>query len=229
MRVPVSVQPTRSLLDDPRIRWGGGLVAAVWLIGLVGGLTGLSEWPALVLYVIGGLGVAFTLGRTLGWAAIGVTKTNLRSATIWGAGIGLGLMILDWVNTFFYYRGGGEPMAAMEAILVGMGLLYLFPVLVLAEELLWRGVLLIALREAGWNAHLTVGLTTLLYALNHLFVAPVPLFERWLMVGMALPIGVIGGYLVLRTRNVWAAVWVHGLSIVAMIADIFIIPGLARG
>ncbi|WP_448336780.1 CPBP family intramembrane glutamic endopeptidase [Chloroflexus aurantiacus] len=229
MRVPASVQPTRSLLGDPRIRWGGGLVAAVWLIGLVGGLTGLSEWPALVLYVLGGLGVAFTLGRTLGWAAIGVTTTNLRSATIWGAGIGLALMFLDWVNTFFYYRGGGEPMAAMEAILVGMGLLYLFPVLVLAEELLWRGVLLIALREAGWNPHLAVGLTTLLYDLNHLFVAPVPLFERWLMVGMALPIGVIGGYLVLRTRNVWAAVWVHGLSIVAMIADIFIIPGLARG
>lgn len=229
MRVTVSVQPTRSLLGDPRIRWGGGLVAAVWLIGLVGGLIGLSEWPALVLYVLGGLGVAFTLGRTLGWAAIGVTTTNLRSATIWGAGIGLGLMFLDWVNTFFYYRGGGEPMAAMEVILVGMGLLYLFPVLVLAEELLWRGVLLIALREAGWNLHLTVGLTTLLYALNHLFVAPVPLFERWLMVGMALPIGVIGGYLVLRTRNVWAAVLVHGLSIVAMIADIFIIPGLARG
>lgn len=229
MRVTVSVQPTRSLLGDPRIRWGGGLVAAVWLIGLVGGLIGLSEWPALVLDVLGGLGVAFTLGRTLGWAAIGVTTTNLRSATIWGAGIGLGLMFLDWVNTFFYYRGGGEPMAAMEVILVGMGLLYLFPVLVLAEELLWRGVLLIALREAGWNPHLTVGLTTLLYALNHLFVAPVPLFERWLMVGMALPIGVIGGYLVLRTRNVWAAVLVHGLSIVAMIADIFIIPGLARG
>jgi len=46
---------------------------------------------------------------------------------------------------------------------------------------------------------------------------------------MALPIGVIGGYLVLRTRNVWAAVWLHGLSLVAMVADIFIIPGLARG
>jgi membrane protease YdiL (CAAX protease family) len=204
-------------------------MVVVWLIGILGGLTGLTEWPALVLYVIGGLGVAVILGRTHGWATLGVTKTNLRAATLWGGGIGVGLMLLDWVNTFFYYRGGGAPMEAMETILVGMGFLYLFPVLVLAEELLWRGVLLFGLRDSGLNTHLTVGLTTLFYALNHLFVAPVPLFERWLMVGMALPIGVIGGYLVLRTRNVWAAVWLHGLSLVAMVVDIFIIPGLARG
>ena len=229
MRVPASVRPTGSLFADPRIRWGGGLMGAVWLIGILGGITGLTEWPALVLYVIGGLGVAVILGRTQGWATLGVTKANLRAATLWGGGIGVGLMLLDWINTFFYYRGGGAPMEAMETILVGMGFLYLFPVLVLAEEFLWRGVLLFGLRDSGVNAHLTVGLTTLFYALNHLFVAPVPLFERWLMVGMALPIGVIGGYLVLRTRNVWAAVWLHGLSLVAMVADIFIIPGLARG
>lgn len=231
MRAPaLSPSSSGTLFRNPRLRWGFGLVAAVWIVGLIGGLSGLSEWPALILYVLGGLGVAFWLSRTAGgWSSIGVTRTNLRAATIWGAGIGVALMLLDWVNTFFYYRSGGAPMAAMESILVGMGLLYLFPVLVLAEELLWRGILLLGLRDAGCNAHLTVAITTLLYALNHLFVAPVPMFERWLMVGMALPIGVIGGYLVLRTRNVWAAIWLHGLSIVAMVADIFIIPALARG
>ncbi|MEF3275368.1 MAG: CPBP family intramembrane metalloprotease [Chloroflexus sp.] len=231
MRAPaLSPSSSGTLFCSPRLRWGFGLVAAVWIVGLIGGLSGLSEWPALILYVLGGLGVAFWLSRTAGgWTSIGVTRTNLRAATIWGAGIGIALMLLDWVNTFFYYRSGGAPMAAMESILVGMGLLYLFPVLVLAEELLWRGILLLGLRDAGCNAHLTVAITTLLYALNHLFVAPVPMFERWLMVGMALPIGAIGGYLVLRTRNVWAAIWLHGLSIVAMVADIFIIPALARG
>jgi membrane protease YdiL (CAAX protease family) len=229
MRAP-ALTPSSSgaLLRDPRLRWGLGLVAAVWVVGLIGGLSGLTEWPALFLYVIGGLGVATWIGRSSGWAMLGVTRTNLRAATIWGGGIGVALMLLDWVNTFFYYRGGGAPMEAMETILVGMGFLYLFPVLVLAEELLWRGVLLLGLRDAGLNAHLTVAITTLLYALNHLFVSPVPMFERWLMVGMAVPIGIIGGYLVLRTRNVWAAVWLHGLSLVAMVADIFIIPALAR-
>lgn len=229
MRAPALIPSlSGTLLRDPRLRWGLGLVAAVWVIGLIGGLSGLTEWPALFLYVLGGLGVAIWIGRSSSWAMLGVTRTNLRAATIWGGGIGAALMLLDWVNTFFYYRGGGAPMEAMETILVGMGFLYLFPMLVLAEELLWRGVLLLGLRDAGLNAHLTVAITTLLYALNHLFVAPVPMFERWLMVGMALPIGVIGGYLVLRTRNVWAAVWLHGLSIVAMVADIFIIPALAR-
>ncbi len=228
MRAPAVTPSSGALLRDPRLRWGFGLVAAVWLLGLIGGFSGLSEWPALFLYVLGGLGVAFWLSRVSGWSSIGVTRVNLRAATIWGAGIGVALMLLDWVNTFFYYRSGGAPMEAMETILVGMGLLYLFPVLVLAEELLWRGILLLGLRDAGFNSHLTVAVTTLLYALNHLFVAPVPMFERWLMVGMALPIGIIGGYLALRTRNVWAAVWLHGLSIVAMVADIFIIPALAR-
>ena len=47
--------------------------------------------------------------------------------------------------------------------------------------------------------------------------------------GVRAPIGIIGGYLVLRTRSVWAPVALHTLVMISMIADIFVLPGLARG
>ncbi|NTV65438.1 MAG: CPBP family intramembrane metalloprotease, partial [Oscillochloris sp.] len=135
---------------------------------------------------------------------------------------------MDLANTFMYYRSGGAPMEQMQSLLVGLGLIYLFPVLVLAEEFLWRGLLFSALRERGMNPHLVVLLTTALYALNHVAVAPVSMLERAMMAGMALPIGIIGGYLVLRTRNVWASVAVHGLTFVSMVLDITLMPMLAK-
>ncbi|NNJ09236.1 CPBP family intramembrane metalloprotease [Chloroflexales bacterium ZM16-3] len=214
---------------ERRLRLGLALVGAIWLLGLLSHFTPLREWPATFLYVLGSL--ALVLGycwRNDAWQKLYITRHNLRAALLWGGGLGVALALMDLSNTFMYYRSGGAPMAQMETILVGLGLIYLFPVLVLAEEFLWRGLLLSALRDRGVNSHLSVLITTALYALNHYAVAPVGMFERSLMAIMALPIGIIGGYLVLRTRNVWASVAIHMLTFVSMVLDITLMPMLAR-
>jgi len=48
---------------------------------------------------------------------------------------------MDITNTILYYKSGGAPMVEMETLLVHRSLLYLFPLLILAEEFLWRGVM----------------------------------------------------------------------------------------
>ncbi len=133
---------------------------------------------------------------------------------------------MDITNTILYYKSGGAPMVEMETLLVHRSLLYLFPLLILAEEFLWRGVMFSSMIEKGFNPHITVLLTTMLYALNHFAVAPVGIKERALMAMMAVPIGVLGGYLVLNTRNVWGSVIVHMITMVSMLIDIFVIPQL---
>ncbi|MEI8308765.1 MAG: CPBP family intramembrane glutamic endopeptidase [Chloroflexales bacterium] len=213
-----------------RLRLSLGLVAAIWLLGLVSHFTPLGEWPATFLYVLGSLGLVIGYcQRNDAWQQMGITRQNLRPALIWGGGLGVGLAVMDLTNTFMYYRSGGAPMEQMETILVGLKLIYLFPVLVLAEEFLWRGMLFSALLGRGVNKHLVVFTTTILYALNHYAVAPVGMIERSLMAIMALPIGIIGGYLVLRTRNVWASVAIHMLTFVSMVLDITLMPMLAKG
>jgi membrane protease YdiL (CAAX protease family) len=203
------------------------LIGAIWTAGLLGHVTAWGEWPALFIYVLGSLALAITYCAGHGaWLTVGITRHGLRRALLWGGMIGGGLMLLDWVNTWLYYRAGNPPMVEMESILVDRRLILLFPVLVLAEEFLWRGMALSALRDAGWNRHLAVALTTLAYALNHFAVAPVSMLERGMMAAMALPIGILGGYLVWRLRNVWAAVAVHMLTFVSMTVDIFVIPNL---
>ncbi len=117
-------------------------------------------------------------------------------------------------------------MAEMQSILVNRSLLYLFPILVFAEEFLWRGIMLSAMIEKGFNKHLTVFLTAMFYVINHFAVAPVGLRERALMAMMAFPIGMLGGYIVLRSRNVWGSVLVHMITMVSMIIDSFLIPQL---
>ena len=212
-----------------RLRLSLGLVGAVWLLGLVGHFTPLTEWPALFLYVLGALFLTLRYcSRANAWQRVGLTRRNLGQAVRWGGLIGVALMLMDWGNTYMYYRAGNPPMAEMQTILVQMGFIYLFPVLVLAEEFLWRGLLLSALRDRGTNLHLAVALTTLAYAVNHYAVAPVGLTERGLMAIMALPIGILGGYLTLRFRNLWVAVIIHMCTFVSMVVDIFVLPWLAR-
>ncbi|MFN8567611.1 MAG: hypothetical protein U0Z44_08850 [Kouleothrix sp.] len=96
-----------------------GLVGAVWALGLVGHVTPLTR-PALVLYVLGSIGLTlWHCRRYQAWRAIGLTGVNLRSALLWGGLIGAALMLVDLANTFVYYRGGGAPLAEMERILAG--------------------------------------------------------------------------------------------------------------
>lgn len=212
---------------ERRLRGVLVLVALIWSAGLIGHFTPLAEWPALLLYVLGGLGfTVFHCQREGAWQTVGITRRNLRRALLWGGAIGGALMLMDWVNTWLYYRAGNPPMVDMESLLVDQRLILLFPVLVLAEELLWRGMALSALRDRGWNMHLAVAVTTLAYAFNHFAVAPVGMVERGMMTLMALPIGILGGYLAWRLQNVWAAVAVHMLTFISMTVDIFVMPGL---
>ncbi|RTY34807.1 CPBP family intramembrane metalloprotease [Chlorobium phaeovibrioides] len=203
------------------------LVGLIWLTGLAGHFTPWLEWPALFVYVAGSLGLVLFLGRTgTGRQEIWLAGGNAGRSLFWGALAGAVLFIMDITNTILYYKSGGAPMVEMEGLLVHRSLLYLFPILILAEEFLWRGVMFSSLIEKGFNPHLTVLLTTILYALNHFAVAPVGMRERALMAMMAVPIGVLGGYLVLKTRNVWGSVIVHMITMVSMVLDIFVIPQL---
>lgn len=219
----ISTQPS----VRKRLTSGFALAGAVWIVGFIGHFTPLGEWPALFLYVIGSISVALALGIRNGlWEEMWVTRRGLGQALAWGGGIGLALLVIDNINTYMYYRAGGAPMAQMEEILIGMRLVLFFPLLVLAEEFLWRGVILSGLYDAGVNRHLAVLFTTIVYALNHFAVAPVDMSERAMMAAMGLPIGIAGGYLALKTRSVWAPVTLHGLTMISMIVDIFVIPRL---
>ncbi len=213
-----------------RLRLSLLLTGLIWVTGLIGHFTPFQEWPALYLYLFGSLGIVIYFGVRHGeWKEMYLAGGSLRKSLFWGAVAGAVLFVLDVVNTVMYYKNGGTPMAEMEILLVGKRLIYLFPLLILAEEFLWRGILFSSLIDKGLNRHLTVIVTAVLYTLNHYAVAPVGFFERSLMAMMALPIGIIGGYIVFKTRNVWGSVLMHGITMVSMIVDIFIIPQLLFG
>jgi membrane protease YdiL (CAAX protease family) len=203
------------------------LMAAIWILGLVGHFTILQEWPALFLYVLGSIGLVVWRGRSFGeWQEMFLAGGDLRKSLLWGGVVGFVLFAMDVMNTVLYYKNGGPPMMEMQNILVNKSLLFLFPVLVLAEEFLWRGIMFSAMIEKGFNKHLTVFLTAMFYVVNHFAVAPVGMKERALMAMMAFPIGIFGGYLVLKTRNVWGSVLVHMITMLSMMLDIFVIPQL---
>ncbi|MFZ4525211.1 MAG: CPBP family intramembrane glutamic endopeptidase [Chlorobium sp.] len=203
------------------------LMAAIWILGLVGHFTPLLEWPALFLYVIGSIGLVLYRGKSTGeWKEMYLAGGDLRKSLMWGGVAGGVLFCMDIINTVMYYKNGGTPMVQMEFLLVNRSLLFLFPVLVLAEEFLWRGIMFSAMIERGINKHLTVFLTAIFYVVNHFAVAPVGMKERALMGMMAFPIGIFGGYLVLKTKNVWGSVLVHLITMISMVLDIFVIPQL---
>jgi len=212
-----------------RLTLSFALMAAIWLLGFVGHFTPLQEWPALALYLFGSLGLVLSRGKAHGeWEQMYLAGGNLKKSLLWGGLAGIFLFVMDIVNTVMYYKNGGAPMAGMEFLLVNRSLLYFFPILILAEEFLWRGIMFSAMVERGVNKHATVFLTTIFYALNHLAVAPVGMKERALMAMMAFPIGILGGYLVLKTKNIWGSVLVHTTTMISMVLDIFVIPQLLR-
>ncbi len=208
-----------------RLRRATGLVIAMWATGAIGHFTPLAEWPALFLYVLGSIGLTvFHCARARDWRGAFVTRHNLRAALAWGGGAGLLLAVVGTANTLIFYTSGGQPMAQMQTLLVDLGLVYFFPLLSLAEELLWRGMALSGLLDRGVNRHVAVLLTTLAYMVNHFFVAPVSWAERGMMAMMGLPIGLMAGYLTLKTRNVWSAVALHTIIMAAMMLIVFVIP-----
>jgi uncharacterized protein len=212
-----------------RLTLSFSLMGAIWLLGFVGHFTQLKEWPALFLYVFGSIGLVLYRGSKVGeWQEMYLAGGNLGKSLKWGGIAGGLLFAMDIINTVMYYKNAGAPMAGMEFILVNGSLLYLFPILILAEEFLWRGIMFSAMIERGVNKHLTVFLTTIFYVVNHFAVAPVGMQERALMGMMAFPIGILGGYLVLKTKNIWGSVLVHITTMISMVLDIFVIPQLLR-
>ncbi|MBV5329180.1 MAG: CPBP family intramembrane metalloprotease [Chlorobium sp.] len=212
-----------------RLTLSFSLMGAIWLLGFVGHFTPLKEWPALFLYAFGSIGLVLYRGSKVGeWQEMYLAGGNFGKSLKWGGIAGGLLFAMDIINTVMYYKNAGAPMAGMEFILVNGSLLYLFPILILAEEFLWRGIMFSAMIERGVNKHLTVFLTTIFYVVNHFAVAPVGMQERALMGMMAFPIGILGGYLVLKTKNIWGSVLVHITTMVSMVLDIFVIPQLLR-
>jgi membrane protease YdiL (CAAX protease family) len=204
-------------------------MAMIWILGLAGHFTPFKEWPALFLYVFGSIGLVLYRGKKNGeWQQMYLAGGDLRKSLLWGGVAGFVLFAMDIINTVLYYKNGGAPMMEMENILVNRSLFLLFPVLVFAEEFLWRGIMFSSMIEKGFNKHLTVFLTAIFYVVNHFAVAPVGMKERALMGMMAFPIGIFGGYLVLKTRNLWGSVLVHMITMLSMMLDIFVIPQLLR-
>ena len=203
-----------------------GLMAAIWLLGLAGHFTPFHEWPALFLYVVGSIVLVLFRGIKKGeWSEMYLAGGELRKSMKWGVIGGTLLLLLAMMNTVTMMKNqnGAAMMSGMQYLLVNRSLLYLYPILVIAEEFFWRGIMFSAMIERGFNKHLTVLLTTLFFLLNHFAVAPVNMIERAMMAMMALPLGVLGGYIVVNTRNVWGSVLVHMIVMTSMIAAIQII------
>ncbi|MCG8345276.1 MAG: CPBP family glutamic-type intramembrane protease [Chlorobiales bacterium] len=226
----VKTLPAVTAGEQERLRLSLGLMVLIWMTGFIGYFTPLTEWPALYLYLSGSLGLVLYRGIHHGdWVKMYLAGGNLKKSLFWGAIAGAVLFLMDIVNTVMYYKNGGTPMAEMEILLVGRSLIYFFPLLILAEEFLWRGIMFSSMVDRRFNGHLTVFLTAIFYTLNHFAVAPVGMFERALMAMMAFPIGIIGGYIVLKTRNLWGSVLMHAITMISMLLDIFIVPKLVFG
>jgi membrane protease YdiL (CAAX protease family) len=115
---------------------------------------------------------------------------------------------------------GSFPLEAMQGLLFGNRLLLLLPVLVLAEEGLWRGLLLSALQGIGMPEATAITISTLAFMANHLAVAPLALAERGMLALMALPLGLMSAVLTVRTRVLWGAVLLHLLVMGAMLGSL---------
>ncbi|PWW81571.1 CPBP family intramembrane metalloprotease [Prosthecochloris marina] len=203
--------------DQERLQLSFGLMALIWIVGFAGHFTPLREWPALTLYVIGSLSLVLFQGvKRNGWKSMYMAGGHYKKSLLWGGGAGALLFFMALFNTHNHYENGGAAMDGMEALLRKDFLLYLFPVLVLAEELFWRGIMASSLAAYNVNRHIIVLVTTLCFALNHFAVAPVAMEERLLMAIMALPLGIAGGYITLGTKNVWGSVVVHMSAMISM-------------
>lgn len=202
------------------------LLLAISLVGALAPFTALATWAALALYLIGSLVL-------LTWRALARHEAEalflqggaLEASLLWGGGLGVvllvaGLSALPAMRAAMADGGGGLPLEAVHELLFSRGLVLLLPLLVLAEEGLWRGLLLSALLELGMAPAWAVSLSTLGFGLNHLAVAPLGLAERGALGLMALPLGVVGAVLTTRTRSLWGAALLHLLLIGAMLASL---------
>lgn len=220
---PTVTAPTAG---ESRLRQSAALVAAMALVGALAPLHPLASWAALALYVAGSLSLlAWRVFRCHEAKTLFLRGPGLMASLRWGTGTGLALLVLGVVGMPAMRAGlahpsGEAPLQAISSLLLGQGLVLLLPLLVIAEEGLWRGLLLSALLERGIHPAWAIGLSSLGFALNHLAVAPLPLTERVLLGLMALPLGVAAAVLTVRTRCLWGGCVLHGLLIAAMLLSL---------
>ena len=210
-----------------RLRQTLVLLAAILLTGAMAPFSPVASWAALALYLLGSLGLlVWRALRKQEAEALFLRGSGLKASLLWGGGLGsalllAGLFSLPAMRAAMAEDPSGDlPLAAVQQLLFGRGLVVLLPLLVLAEEGLWRGLLLSALLESGLAAGWAVGLSTVAFSLNHLAVAPLALAERGALALMALPLGLITALLTWRTRCLWGAVLLHGLLIGAMLGSL---------
>ena len=209
-----------------RLRQTLMLLAAILLVGALTPISPLASWIALALYLLGSLALLI-------WRALGLQEAEslflrgpgLRTSLLWGFGLGTALLMaglvgLPAMRAPMADGAGDVPLDAVKQLLFGRGLVLLLPLLVVAEEGLWRGLLLSALLELGLAPAGAVGLTTLGFGLNHLAVAPLALAERGALALMALPLGLVAAILTTQTRCLWGAVLFHLLLIGAMLGSL---------
>ena len=133
------------------------LIAAIWFAGLTGHFTLLKEWGALALYVIGSITLALWRGVRFGeWRKLFITGTGLKPALLWGSIIGVVVSLISLANIAPMHTAAPPEMQmqAMVEILLGDKLILLFPLLIVAEEFLWRGLLLSSLVGRGKLIHI---------------------------------------------------------------------------
>jgi membrane protease YdiL (CAAX protease family) len=201
------------------------LILTIWIVGLIAHFTVLKEWVALAIYVIGSITLSFWRGRNFDeWQKLFITRIGLKSALLWGTILGIAISLVSLANIEMMHNSAPPQMQmqVMVDILIGKKLILFLPLLIVAEEFLWRGLLLSSLMESGFSNKLAIGVTSLCFMLNHFAVAPVGLLERGMMAMMALPLGIINGFLTLKFQNLWAGVMIHLLTMMAMILGIFL-------
>lgn len=202
------------------------LLAAIAAVGALAPLTPWATWAALALYLGGSLALlAWRALRCREAEALFLRGPGLRMSLLWGGGLGVllliaGLIGLPAMRAAMGDGSGALPLEAVRQLVFGRGLVLLLPLLVLAEEGLWRGLLLSALLERGLSGPAAVLLSTLAFALNHLAVAPLALAERGQLALMALPLGLITALLTLRSRSLWGGALLHLLLVGAMLASL---------
>lgn len=171
---------------------GGGRTAGAAAVALAVAMVSLAAW------------------RFLDGTAPGDTPLALgrRAAGAFGLGVGAGLLLVGVVVAVLGATGAYQ-VARNACTLAGQGgflarslLLFLFAAM--AEELLFRGYPLFALRDGLGGAPAAL-VTALLFALAH---ASNPHFGWGAMIGVAW-IGVVLALWVVATGTVWGAVGVH--------------------
>lgn len=211
--------------SNERLKQTIWLIMTIWLVGLIGHFTFLKEWLALAVYLIGSVILSLWRGRNFDeWQKLFITRIGLKSALLWGGMIGIAISLVSLANIEMMHNSAPPQMQmqVMEDILIGKKLILFLPLLIVAEEFLWRGLLLSSLIESGFSNKLAIGVTSFCFILNHFAVAPVGLLERGMMAMMALPLGIINGFLTIKFQNLWGGVMIHLLTMIAMILGIFL-------